>query len=135
MKRHHFCQNIPWLMTGQIVLAPRCSYLIRDYPVTQHFKLYFLFLAHREHRITEQLGLERTSGDHLTPLLKQGLLEWIAQDHVQSGFEYLQRWRHEHGKIIFVSAMTSTAVHLLILLLLLSSLSPSSFQTNLLEKE
>lgn len=48
IKRHHFCQNIPWLMTGQIVLvlAPRCSYLIRDYPVTQHFKLYFLFLAH-----------------------------------------------------------------------------------------
>lgn len=37
--------------------------------------------------------------------------------------------------MIFVSAVTSTGVHLLILLLLLLSLSPSSVQTNLLEKE
>ena len=35
--------------------------------------------------------LWRLSG--LTPLLKQGHLEPVAQDHVQMAFEYLQRWR------------------------------------------
>lgn len=29
----------------------------------------------------------------LTLLLKQGQLEHVVHDHVQSGFEYLQEWR------------------------------------------
>lgn len=39
------------------------------------------------HRITEHLRLEETARDQLVqpPLLKQ-----VAQDHVQSAFEYLQ---------------------------------------------
>jgi len=41
------------------------------------------------------LRLEGTTGGHLVepPLLKQGQLEQVAQDHVQTAFEYLRGWR------------------------------------------
>lgn len=45
-------------------------------------------------RITESLGLEGISGDHLSPTppcLKPDQLEHVAQDHVQLGSEYT-RW-------------------------------------------
>ena len=47
------------------------------------------------HRIAESQGLEGTSVDHLLqpPLPRQGHLKQVAQDHVQVGFEYLQRRR------------------------------------------
>jgi len=47
------------------------------------------------YRITDWLRLEGTSGCHLVqpPLLKQGHLEPVVQDHVQTAFEYVQRWR------------------------------------------
>ena len=46
----------------------------------------------RLHRNTERLRLEGTSGGHIVQpaLLKQGHLELVAQDHVQTAFEYLQ---------------------------------------------
>uniref|UniRef100_A0A8C0ES58 receptor protein-tyrosine kinase n=1 Tax=Bubo bubo TaxID=30461 RepID=A0A8C0ES58_BUBBB len=41
------------------------------------------------------LRLERSSGGHLVqcPLLKQGHLELVAHNHIQTAFEYLQGWR------------------------------------------
>ena len=45
---------------------------------------------------TELLRSEEASGDNIVcphPPLKQGQLEQVAQDHVQSSFEYLYRWR------------------------------------------
>lgn len=41
------------------------------------------------HRITDGLKLEGTSGS-LTLFLKQCYQKMVAQDHVQTGFEYLQ---------------------------------------------
>jgi len=41
------------------------------------------------HRMVEvEMGLRTPS-----PLLKQGHLEPVDQDHVQTAFEYLQEWR------------------------------------------
>jgi len=46
----------------------------------------------QNHRLTEVgRDLWRSSGP--TPLIKQGHLEPVVQDHVQTGFEYLQGWR------------------------------------------
>jgi len=68
----------------------------------------------QSHKITEWLGLEGTSGDHLVHpiLLKQVHLEQAAQDGVHASFEYLQRrrlhnpsgqpvpvLRHPHSKV------------------------------------
>lgn len=36
---------------------------------------------------------ERWRSNALTPLLKQGHLEWVVKDHVQMAFEYLQAVR------------------------------------------
>lgn len=45
-------------------------------------------------RLTERLRLEVTSGDHLLyPLLKRGHPKQVAQDHVKSALEDLQRGR------------------------------------------
>ena len=47
------------------------------------------------HRITEWFRLQGTSDP--TPLLKQGHVEQVAQDHVQMAFEYLQGCRLHDG--------------------------------------
>jgi len=74
------------------------------------------------HRIMERLKLGkdlwRPSGP--TPLLKQGHLEPVAQDHLQMAFEYPQGWRlhrlsgqpvpglgHPHSETVFPDIQTS----------------------------
>ena len=65
------------------------------------------------HRMVE-VGRHLLSSSSPNALLKQGQLQQVAQDHVQSGFEYLQGWRlhnlsgqpipvsgHPHGKNVF----------------------------------
>lgn len=56
-----------------------------------------------EPRITGFLGLEVTSQDHSMPMLKEGQLRHVAQDHVQSAFKYLQGWRHHSLSRQFLS--------------------------------
>jgi len=67
----------------------------------------------QNHRMVEVgRGFWRSSGPN--PLLKQGHLELVAQDHPQMDFEYLQAWRihnlsgqpvpalsHPHSKKVF----------------------------------
>ena len=45
----------------------------------------------QNHKMVFGRELWRSPG--LNPLLKQGHLELVAQDHVQTVFEYLQGWR------------------------------------------
>ena len=44
------------------------------------------------HRVVE-VGRHLLSSSSPNALLKQGQLQQVAQDYVQSGFEYLQGWR------------------------------------------
>ena len=72
-------------------------------------------------------GLWRSPGPMC--LLKQGLLEWVTQDHVQMAFEYLQGWRlhsligqplpvlsHPHSKGVFPYVQTEPLVFQFVLI-------------------
>ena len=78
------------------------------------------------HRTTKWLRLTGTSGGRLVyhlPLLKQGLLQLVAQEHVQMAFEHLQGWRlhnlsgqpvpvlgHPHSEKVFPDAQREPPV-------------------------
>ena len=49
----------------------------------------------QNHRLTTLLRLKGTSGHYLVqiPCSKQGHLKQVVQDHIQSSFEYLHKWR------------------------------------------
>lgn len=96
-------------------------------------------------RITVLFRLEETSWDHLAnPAAQEGSVEQVAQDHVQSDFEYLHRWNlynlcqpvpafdHTDSKSFLVFVFNLMGFNLCWLLLVVSlgtaekSLSPSS---------
>ena len=76
----------------------------------------------QNHRLAE-VGRDVWRSSGLTPLLKQGHLEMVAQDHAQMAFEYLQGWRlhnltgqpvpvlsHPHGEKVFPDVQREPAV-------------------------
>ena len=68
----------------------------QGFPVLERLSDHDLSQNRKCHRITEWVrlvgrDLQRSSG--LTSLVKQGHLESVAQDYVQTAFEYLQGWR------------------------------------------
>lgn len=71
-----------------------------SFPKTSPLSLSLFFLhplTECIHRITEQLRLEETPGDHLvqSPCLDQGQLKQTAQGCIQSGFNHPQGWRQQ----------------------------------------
>lgn len=63
-------------------------------PTTILMAVFFPFQVCGNHKITAWLRLDTTSGDHCSnPLLEQGCLQAVAQDHVLADFEYPQGWR------------------------------------------
>jgi len=49
--------------------------------------------AHIQNHTTVKVGRELWRSSSPTPLLKQGHLQPVSQDHDQTAFEYLQGWR------------------------------------------
>lgn len=74
------------------VLALQCS-SGQEYEVSAEYKAMKDTESHI-HTVIEGFGLDETSGDHLLQCLcsKQGHLEQTAQNCVQLGFAYLQKW-------------------------------------------
>jgi len=58
----------------------------------------------------EEVGRDLWGSSSPTPLLKQGLLQQAAQDHIQVGFEYLQRRRIHNPSVLPVQCSVTLKV-------------------------
>ena len=87
MLQQHGCGQ-PSVVTVQLGTGNASPVSPWDTPVSSKLKVAYL-------RVTEGLRWEGTSGGHLVqpPLLKQGHLQPVDQDRVQTACEYLQGWR------------------------------------------